>query len=305
MKKLKPKLIINNLSILKTTFFVWLFSLFIFFGTLDFTDKLKNNKYSDIGVFFLLLSLLIGVVSYLLLTLSTILYLIEKSKTIIKKVLALSVSLFGFISFPIVLLLIIAFLNEASFMLKENQSPTERIQANYLINKNKTNINSSNNTYQFYNEVANSKQQEWGVAKQIDDVTWQMKIGMDERIGTPQEIFDALNNYRNRHGVGTLSWDVNLANFAQQRAETFNSLKKLDKHAGFDEFSNNPDNIRNLGFKAIGENSSYGYRLYGVHLIEWIFAGDEPHNKNQLDPFWNYVGVGVSGLGVDIIFGNK
>ena len=27
--------------------------------------------------------------------------------------------------------------------------------------------------------------QPWGVAKQIDDVTWQMKVGQDAQMGTP------------------------------------------------------------------------------------------------------------------------
>lgn len=143
----------------------------------------------------------------------------------------------------------------------------------------------------------------WGVAKQIDDVTWTMKVGEDERIGTPQEIFEALNVYRKQHNKGQLAWDQNLADFAQERADLFDSIKNTDKHAGFKNCMENEDCASKLGRNYIGENSAYGYKLYGVHLIEWIFAGDEPHNTNQLDTKWVYVGVGVKGLGIDIIFG--
>lgn len=144
---------------------------------------------------------------------------------------------------------------------------------------------------------------EWGIAKQIDEVTWIMKVGQDDRIGTPQEIFDALNIYREKNGKSRLTWDNNLADFASTRAAQLNAIKYTDKHAGFLEYTKDVENLRKLGFWGAGENCNYGQRLLGVHLIEWIYAGDEPHDKNQLDPTWTHVGVGVSGLGVSIIFG--
>lgn len=143
----------------------------------------------------------------------------------------------------------------------------------------------------------------WGVAKQIDSVTWTMKVGQDERMATPQEIFEALNAYRVSHGKGRLVWDQKLANFANERAVVFNQIKNTDKHAGFKACVENAECISKLGHNSLGENSSYGYKLLGVHLIEWIFAGDEPHNSNQLSSDWIYAGVGVNGLGVNIIFG--
>ncbi len=146
---------------------------------------------------------------------------------------------------------------------------------------------------------------QWGVAKQIDEHTWTTKLGQDGVIGTPSEIFDALNIYRARLGKGNLTWDNNLATYAQSRAVFFNSSKELDGHKGFIEYTSNTDNLKTLGFWGVGENSCYGYRLLGVHLIEWVFAGDKPHDDNQLDSRWTHVGIGVSGLGVDIIFGKS
>lgn len=143
----------------------------------------------------------------------------------------------------------------------------------------------------------------WGVAKQIDEVTWTMKIGEDEKMATAKEIWEALNYYRQTHGSQNLNWDTKLADYAQSRAEYLNSLKNVDGHKGFNDFVQNDDGFNKLGFTMLGENISYGYKLNGVHIIEWMYAGDKPHNDNQLDNRWNYVGVGVDGLATCLIFG--
>ncbi len=143
----------------------------------------------------------------------------------------------------------------------------------------------------------------WGVAKQIDDVTWTMKIGQDATMATPREIWEALNEYRKVQGSQVLNWDTKLADYAQSRAEFLNSQKTTDKHEGFSNFVEKEDGFNKLGFTALGENISYGYRLNGVHIIEWMYAGDKPHNDNQLDNRWNYVGIGVDGLATCLIFG--
>jgi len=143
----------------------------------------------------------------------------------------------------------------------------------------------------------------WGVSKQIDEVTWTMKVGEDEKIATAKEIFEALNEYRRRYGSQILNWDEKLGNYAQNRAVYLNSIKNVDKHEGFNNFVENEDGFEKLGFTTLGENISYGYKLNGVHIIEWMYAGDEPHNNNQLDNRWNYVGIGVDGLATCLIFG--
>lgn len=143
----------------------------------------------------------------------------------------------------------------------------------------------------------------WGVARQIDDVTWTMKIGEDEKMATAREIWEALNQYRQTHGSQNLNWDTKLADYAQSRAEYLNSQKTTDKHEGFNNYVQNEDGFNKLGFTRLGENISYGYKLNGVHTIEWMYAGDEPHDNNQRDNRWNYVGVGVDGLATCLIFG--
>lgn len=157
--------------------------------------------------------------------------------------------------------------------------------------------------------VENNNQEEsvqsWGEVKQIEGTTYSIKVKNDNLMATQGEILSALNNYRSTHGVGTLSWDDKLGNFAQGRAEQFNREQKLDSHAGFNQLFNDPNNMKNMGFMALGENSSIGYTLDGTHIIEWVYAADAPHNNNQLDPKWTHVGIGVSGNATDLVFGGK
>jgi uncharacterized protein YkwD len=143
----------------------------------------------------------------------------------------------------------------------------------------------------------------WGVAKQVDEVTWTMKVGEDGKMATSQEILTALNAYRQRYGSQNLIWDNKLGDYAKSRAKYLNTIKGVDKHEGFTNFVNNEDGFNKLGFTMLGENISYGYKLNGVHIIEWMYAGDEPHNKNQLDNRWNFVGIGVDGLATCLVFG--
>lgn len=142
----------------------------------------------------------------------------------------------------------------------------------------------------------------WGVARQVDEHTWTMKIQMDERMGTPAEILEALNNYRKIHGSGPVAMDEKLNNYARERAKYFTSINGVDSHKGFADKLSNIDGFKDLGFWALGENASYGYRLEGVHLIEWMYAADEGHDKNQLEPRWTHVGIGIDGVATALIF---
>jgi len=143
----------------------------------------------------------------------------------------------------------------------------------------------------------------WGVAEKINDVTWTMKLNQDEKMGTPKEILDALNKYRNVHGSRPLEWDQKLADYATSRAKYFMEIKALDSHKGFEEKLKDEGGFRDLGFWGLGENASFGYKLEAVHLIEWMYAADEPHNDNQLDNSWTHVGIGIDDVSSVLIFG--
>ncbi|MFH1827414.1 MAG: CAP domain-containing protein [bacterium] len=145
----------------------------------------------------------------------------------------------------------------------------------------------------------------WGVAKQIGPHTYTMKVGQDPVIATPQEAFDALNDYRYKNGREKLQWSDTLASYAKSRSDYFVSRGDTDAHAGFEDFLNNQDGFQKLGFNSVGENSSYGYRLNGVHLIEWMYASDEGHNENQLNSSWTHIGIGISGDTTEFIFASN
>jgi len=150
-----------------------------------------------------------------------------------------------------------------------------------------------------------SNNAKWGVSERVEGTEhgWAMRVNNDSTMATAQEIFDALNVYRSKKGVRGLNWDGNLASFALERAN-FYKANGLDDHAGFKNYIGNDDNRRKLGFRGIGENGSIGYLMTGTHVIEWVFASDAPHDNNQLDSDWSDVRIGVSGTGVDIIFGS-
>ena len=150
-----------------------------------------------------------------------------------------------------------------------------------------------------------SNTESWGEAKQINDNTYTIKVKNDSQMAKAEEVLTALNNYRTTHGVGTLSWNTNLANLAQSRADQFNREQKLDGHAGFNQLFSDPNNMKTYGFMRMGENSSFGFTLDGIHLIEWVYAADAPHNNNQLDPNWTDVGIGVNGTASDLVFGGN
>ena len=145
--------------------------------------------------------------------------------------------------------------------------------------------------------------QPWGVAKQLDEHTWKIKVAQEATMATAGEIFKALNNYRVSRGSSALTWNTKLADYAISRSKYFNKIKNLDGHKGFADYLNNQNGFEKLGFNQLGENASFGYQLSGVHLIEWVYAGDEPHNKNQLNTIWGYVGIGVDGTATALIFG--
>ena len=112
--------------------------------------------------------------------------------------------------------------------------------------------------------INNSSQdnEEWGKAKQVSDHTWTMKIALDDKMATPQEIFEALNNYRKLHQREALTWDDRLANFAQQRADYFTSFGKTDEHADFISYTDNIDNVKFLAKDAKKKHAKGAKHLF-------------------------------------------
>jgi len=142
----------------------------------------------------------------------------------------------------------------------------------------------------------------WGVAIKIGEHTYKIKVQNDTVMGTPDEILQALNNLRARNNVQQLKKDDRLCSYTEVRAQYQNSLGKTDAHAGFIDFLENQDGFRKLGYARVGENSSYGYILSGVHLIEFVYMQSPEHNTNQLNPAWDHACAGASGYATNLVF---
>ncbi len=156
-----------------------------------------------------------------------------------------------------------------------------------------------------YTPVNLTPTEPWGQVKQVGADTFEQRLANDPTMGTPKEIFDAQNNFRQNNGKGFLIWDDNLAAWAQERAQHFIRIGDLDQHAGFESAVQSKS--QELRMSTLGENSYYGGRLEAVHLIEWVFASDLPHKENMLRDY-QFVGVGVATAdgqtyAVDVIFG--
>ncbi len=117
-------------------------------------------------------------------------------------------------------------------------------------------------------------------------------------------ILSALNSYRSKKGVGALSFDSKLVDFANSRAAHFASIGNMDNHAGFREMLSN-DGFSKMGFWKLAENSSRGFRGSASELIESFYGKSPGHDANQLNPEYTHVGIGVSGLYTDLVFGGK
>lgn len=147
------------------------------------------------------------------------------------------------------------------------------------------------------------KDADWGKAVQVSETGYRMKIAFDERMATPNEVFEALNRYRLTKNKSLLLWDDNLAKYALERA-TYVCKNGSDGHAGFSEYVENQEGYKTLGFYSLGENMSTHMRFTATHLIEWMYAADAPHDNNQLGD-WSHVGVGIYEDCSSLIFANR
>lgn len=145
-----------------------------------------------------------------------------------------------------------------------------------------------------------------GQSVKVNDTTWRITVPQDTTMGTQAEVFAALNSYRQKKGQAQLLWDDKLGSYAQSRADFFAANGSMDGHLGFNNYISNQNGFNALGFSSLGENSAFlGGTIEATRIIEVIFAGDVPHDSNQLDSKWSHAGVGVHGQAVDVVFGGR
>lgn len=136
-----------------------------------------------------------------------------------------------------------------------------------------------------------------------------------------EAVFDALNSYRQAHGVHKLNINGELCTYAEKRVQDLVTFGTLDNHEGFKRDFANPDSvpkaIREYPGTQIAENLAYqscknmttGESFIaetGTALIEWCFdSSTMGHREAQLNVGFDDVCVrNAQGMFV-IIFGGK
>ena len=92
--------------------------------------------------------------------------------------------------------------------------------------------------------------------------------------------------------------------YAQSRADYLQSIGKLDDHAQHIEFMAS-GGFDKLGFNSIAENQGWNYQGDAKGLIESFYGTSSGHNKNQLNPTYTHVGIGIDGSFTDLVFGGR
>ena len=79
----------------------------------------------------------------------------------------------------------------------------------------------------------------------------------------------------------------------------------MDEHEGFNKYIKDEAGFSKLGFNELAENQSWNFKGDATGLISQFYAGSPGHNQNQLNPVYTHVGIGISGVYTDIVFGGK
>lgn len=167
-------------------------------------------------------------------------------------------------------------------------APTKTTKTVDLVTNNNQNLNSTQENI-------------WGVEK-IDEATTDTRFPEDERMGTAEELFVAINNYRLAHNTQAVHKHDTLCRIAQTRANQLLELGKLDYHQGFDLLASSQQD-----FNTMGEIISGGVqKQLAVHTVEWGWGRSlTGHRESMLDRKWTHGCGGVSGLFNVFVFGSN
>lgn len=150
-------------------------------------------------------------------------------------------------------------------------------------------------------DLNNTQENIWGVEK-IDEATTDTRFPEDERMGTAEELFVAINNYRQAHNIQAVQRHDTLCRIAQTRANQLFELGKLDYHQGFDSLANSQQDFDNMGEVISGGVQ----KQLAVHTVEWGWGRSlTGHKESILDSEWTYGCGGISGLFNVFIFGSN
>ncbi len=137
--------------------------------------------------------------------------------------------------------------------------------------------------------------------------TTQPKASVSPKIEFPpisnEEVFNALNSYRQSHGVHNLNVNGDLCLYAEKRVQDLLAFGTLDNHEGFkkdfEDQNNLPKPIRDYPGTQVAENLAYQHcknmttgdsfiAQTGTALIEWCFdSSTMGHREAQLNTDFN------------------
>ncbi len=150
------------------------------------------------------------------------------------------------------------------------------------------------------NEV--TQEIEWGQTIKIDEKTSVSRFASDDHMSTVAELNQAMNQYRQSHGLPTLNFDSVLCNIAQARANQLQVLGKLDGHAGAYNLVHDQQS-----FDTIDEVLFGGVQpVIGVHIVEWGWDQSlTGHHVAISNPLWRDGCAGIAGYFAVFEFGAK
>lgn len=141
----------------------------------------------------------------------------------------------------------------------------------------------------------------WTVEK-VDEHLTKIALPSDPRMSTPDELFEAMNNYRKAHNVSNLQKSDLLCSIAQSRASEQLANGKLDGHSGFEKYAKDQTEFFQMGEVLFGGAQPQ----YGVHIVEYGWDRSLTGHKEAIqDSSWQYGCGGIAGYYAVFVFGTK
>lgn len=149
---------------------------------------------------------------------------------------------------------------------------------------------------------ASNSYNDWGKTVKLDDKTSASRFAPDDHMSTVDELNQAMNLYRQTHGLPTVNFDPLLCSIAQTRANQLQALGKLDSHAGFSDLAHNQKTYDTMDEILFGGVQP----VADVHIVEWGWDQSlTGHHESISDPMWHNGCAGIAGYFAVFEFGAK
>ncbi len=148
----------------------------------------------------------------------------------------------------------------------------------------------------------NGSYKDWGKEVKLDAKTSASRFAPDDHMSTTDELFNAMNQYRQVHSLPSLNKNNTLCNMAQNRARELLKLGHLDGHEGASKYAHSQQE-----FDTIDEVLFGGIQpVIGVHIVEWGWDKSlTGHHEAINDPKWHDGCAGIAGYFAVFEFGAR